>query len=549
MKGKKRFDFRALRARVSSLVRTLNADLLEREEAVRLCILCALAGESIFLLGPPGVAKSYIARRIKLLFSPDARAFEYLMHRFSTPDEIFGPISIASLKADRLERRTEAYLPGAVVVFLDEIWKAGPSIQNALLTAINERIFRNDGKDQKIPLRALISASNELPAEGEGLEALWDRFLVRLEVRNVEVAKNRHQLIRGTDREQLLIAKEDRFLDSDLLALDHEIDRVVIPDEILAIVDELVARIAKFNQDRAEAREQTQPIEEKAQSQRRPEIYVSDRRWKKIARLLRTSALCNGRLAVDEMDCYLIAYCIWDAEEQIPEVRRMVLDAIEKAIGPDGQSIENLRNEWAALKKKARSLPFKEYERPTPFQGHYKIDLSKQAELLTDEDGLSYPRVPIEAHKHLGEDFQAIGLGASGGGTKKAMVLAKRGNTPAEIVLKNSRNSPPLKAFTATAFLLTGGKRGAEESECVIDLADQAAQSFIGELSQFRQTLASQRGATKEISDEGDSTGHLFVEFPSDVADRLAESLKQRERRLHDLMKEVDEFARVKGLT
>jgi len=172
----------AVKQRIQKLLQELNTGIYEKEEVMALSLLSAVAGESIFLLGAPGVAKSLIARRLKYAFE-GGKAFEYLMSRFSTPDEIFGPVAISKLKnEDKYERVVENYLPSADVVFLDEIWKAGPSIQNALLTVINEKKYRNGAQEIDIPMKALISASNELPAKNEGLEALWDRFLVRLEV-------------------------------------------------------------------------------------------------------------------------------------------------------------------------------------------------------------------------------------------------------------------------------------------------------------------------------------------------------------------------------
>lgn len=140
-------DMEMIREKIQNLIREMSRGAYEREEVIALSLLSAFAGESIFLLGLPGVGKSMVARRLKSAFK-DSTCFEYLMSRFSTPDEIFGPVSISKLKdSDTYERSVDGYLPSADVVFLDEIWKAGPAIQNSLLTALNEKIFHNGKRD------------------------------------------------------------------------------------------------------------------------------------------------------------------------------------------------------------------------------------------------------------------------------------------------------------------------------------------------------------------------------------------------------------------
>lgn len=297
---------------IRQLIEWMSQGVYEKEQIIAVALLCAVAGENMFLLGPPGTAKSMVASRLKMVFK-DGKSFDYLMSRFSTPDEIFGPISISRLKNDdRYERLTTGYLPEADVVFLDEIWKAGPSIQNTLLTVINEHIFHNGGQIMRSPMKVLIAASNELPAKDEGLEALWDSFLVRMVSNCIESDASFFRMIKGVGGDMSELA-ESLYITEELYSVwQNESKAVGIQDSVVNAIKAFRKSLASF--------------EEADGNQLR--YYVSDRRWRKAYRLMQTSAYLNGRQEINLSDYLLLTHCFWNDDECIPNVLNSIISSI-----------------------------------------------------------------------------------------------------------------------------------------------------------------------------------------------------------------------------
>lgn len=293
--------------------RRLSTEVLEpmkqafvgKDEIVDLMGICLVAGENLFLLGPPGTAKSALVRELGRRL--EGRSFEYLLTRFTEPSELFGPFDIRKLKEGELITNTEGMLPEASLIFLDELLNANSAILNSLLMVLNERVFRRGKETRALPALMVVGASNRLP-EDDALGALFDRFLLRVVCDNVPQEQLAEVLDAGWKLDLGLHAARPTVDIETVRALHLALPRVEL-SQIRPAVVELVLKL------------------------RRAGIAISDRRAVKLQRLVAASALICGREYASVTDLWVFRH-IWDTVEQ-QQVLAELVDAALKGASPD----------------------------------------------------------------------------------------------------------------------------------------------------------------------------------------------------------------------
>ncbi len=280
-----------------------------KDEIIDLLGIALVARENLFLLGPPGTAKSALihelARRI------EGKVFDYLLTRFTEPSEVFGPFDIRRLRDGELVTNTDGMLPEASFVFLDELLNANSAILNSLLMALNERVFRRGRETYELPALMFVGASNRLP-EDEALAALFDRFLIRVHCDNVPHESLSQVLIAGWKLD--VERPEDRSTVS--------VEDVRRLQALLGDVD-----LAPLRGDYAELIHRL----------RHAGIALSDRRAVKIQRLIAASALLSGRRQANRTDLWVLRH-VWDTQEQQEVLATIVDRAVEQATDEEKQS-------------------------------------------------------------------------------------------------------------------------------------------------------------------------------------------------------------------
>lgn len=290
--------------KLNALLQHVKHTFIGKDDIVDLLGITLLARENAFLLGPPGTAKSAIVRGLSNGVE-DGKNFEYLLTRFTEPNEIFGPFDIRKLKDGDLVTNTEGMMPEASMVFLDEIFNANSAILNSLLMALNEKIFRRGKETKKLPALMFVGASNILP-EDEALNALLDRFLIRVKCDYVNPDLLTEVLLAGWKLENNSNGKVPTIKSDEIRELQIQCRKV----DLSPIRKEYVDLI---------------------HSLRNTGINVSDRRAVKIQNLIAASALICDREEAIISDLWVLKF-IWDTEEQIEVLEGIVNHIIEKEV-------------------------------------------------------------------------------------------------------------------------------------------------------------------------------------------------------------------------
>ncbi len=284
-----------------------------KDEIIDLLAVSLVGRENLFLMGPPGTAKSALVNALAARIQ--GKSFDYLLTRFTEPNELFGPFDIRKLRDGELITNKEGMLPEADLIFLDELLNANSAVLNSLLMALNERIFRRGRETIHMPMLMVVGASNQLP-EDEALRALFDRFLLRVVCDNVPQEQLQDVIAAGW-------ALEQQRADSNGLANSDHANETVSVDDI---------RLIQAAVNRVDVSTVRQSYVELIQRLRHAGVTVSDRRAVKFQRLLAASALLCGRMVANPSDLWILRYT-WETEEQQEVLTTLVSEAINRAAG------------------------------------------------------------------------------------------------------------------------------------------------------------------------------------------------------------------------
>lgn len=368
--------------KMNQIIDEVNADVAEREELIECIAICLIARKNLFILGDTGQAKSFAINEFRKRIV-GAKQFERLMSKQTDEEQLFGRLDLSSLipgnmpmdelmKDERYAKQlsaveklyedyqkeglsstlneavaeaktllnikhilcalrsgtpkmiTDGKIPDSHIVFLDEIFKSNDGILNSLLTALNERVYTNEGQTVNIPVISIFSASNEIPNFNDSTQAilkpLYDRFELKVLTEYVQEKDNRMKVLKGKQSNASNTAPSTITL-AELEQMQKEAEKVTVPDEINELMDNVLCELRRHN------------------------VHVSDRKYFGFTPIVRVKAYLNGNTEVKPKDLLVLKNYFWNDPSQIPIVEKILQDICENPIGSQAQKLVEMARE------------------------------------------------------------------------------------------------------------------------------------------------------------------------------------------------------------
>jgi MoxR-like ATPase len=302
-----------LQDKFAALEAELERELVDRVEEIRCALLALVAGCTYFLVGPPGVAKSLLARRVAARIT-DAEFFDCCLDKMATPEVLFGPWSLAAMVENRWERELTGTLATAHLAHIDEVFAAGSALLQGLHWALNERIYRHGTTVVDLPLSTVFCSANQVPTD-PGLAAFWDRLILR---RNLSAELDAGDFVAMLRSE--LVDKPAPVLSwAEVAEAQVAAARVEVPETVAHTVYGIRRRLIEVG------------------------IHPSPRRFHAAMGVVRAATWLDGRETAESTDLLVLKDILWLFPDQAITVGQLVNQELRNSLSPTVMLLRELR--------------------------------------------------------------------------------------------------------------------------------------------------------------------------------------------------------------